>query len=422
MTGVGGAVSVAHRNWTLLVLFVANVLSFIDRAAFTQLLIRIKIDLFLSDLQVGLLGGTAFSLAYMFLTIPASVLVEFVPNRATFLFFAICSWSVFSCSSSVKRFGFLFISRMGVGLGEASLSPTAYGLIADLFSLESRGRALGIYITASFVGVGISFFISSVVLRALWAPFNLKPWQFCFVSLGLIGFLFSFVICTIAEPRVSRKLPDVSSLFLSIVRQRRVLGLFLGAVFFFAVCMSSFGVFIIFFMKAQVNGLHESDAAFMLGVLESLLGLLGCLSGGLLNDQLEKRKIALGTNIALICFVSLYGLLSVIRCFVFDLFWTTWCAGGVFLLEGAVFTMLASVLQKMAPKNGKTLMSGIYMVRLFVFFFFSLLVSPSNLFFFFFCSSASFLLGFWLVPFALGCFLISCLQTILLHLCCSSLA
>lgn len=167
--------SLLSAYWTLAVLFVVNVFSFVDRAVFTQLLVRIKPDLGLSDIQVGLIGGTAFSMAYMIVTIPVSVFVEFLPSRRLFLFGAILIWSCFSAASCVKRFAFLFLCRMGVGLGEAVLSPTAYGLLSELFSVGKRGLALGVFITASFLGVGLSFFISSVVLaQTSRAPLGLQ--------------------------------------------------------------------------------------------------------------------------------------------------------------------------------------------------------------------------------------------------------
>jgi MFS family permease len=353
------------RHGTLAILFFCNVLSFIDRATFNQLLVRIKADMRLSDVNVGLLGGTAFSLAFMFVTIPASVLIDSVlPSRKRFLFVAVLMWSLFSASSCVSRFGFMFVCRMGVGLGEAVLSPTAYGLIGDLYPPERRGFALGVYVTASFVGVGLSFFIASAVLSQTGlAPFHLHPWQFCFLVLGAVGFCFSFVLCWIREPpRDVAAMPKIEEMFGVLLGEKRRFFLpFYLSVFFFALCMSSWSVFVMIFFK----NLHvpEAQAALILGVVESCLGLLGCVAGGLLNDLLEMRSTKVGSMVsfAVLLLLVMHAVFSVSRALTSGIFLSFWLSGGVFLLEGALFTMLASMLQSKSSPNTRSFVSGVYM-------------------------------------------------------------
>jgi MFS family permease len=215
--------------------------------------------------KVGLLGGTAFSLAYFFVTIPAAVLIEYLPSRKKFLFFAILAWSLFSAASCVRRFAFMFLCRMGVGLGEAVLAPTAYGLLSDLYPPDKRGRALGTYIMGSFVGVGLSFFISSVVLQTTTlAPWKLTSWQFCFVILGIVGFASSFLLLTIKEPRKTTLncTPDFTVVISAMKRKKSFFAPFYFAVFLFCVCMSSWAVWVMFFFQSIIDVPPVSDLFF----------------------------------------------------------------------------------------------------------------------------------------------------------------
>ena len=89
-----------------------------------------------------------------------------------------------------RNFLGLFLARVGVGVGQAALSPAAYSMISDYFPKEKLGRALGVYQAGAFVGAGLSFLIGGLVIRFAMGSPDLSlplvgavaPWQVVFIS------------------------------------------------------------------------------------------------------------------------------------------------------------------------------------------------------------------------------------------------
>src|ERR1700761_4080791 len=127
--------------YIVLVLTAVYMLSFVDRAILGLLVQPIKRDLGISDTQVGLLAGPAFSLFYTFMGLPLGRFVD-TRNRRNLVAVCIVVWSFFSSSCSVaKSYLTLFFSRMGVGVGEAGLGPAAYSIISDYFPKDRMSAA-----------------------------------------------------------------------------------------------------------------------------------------------------------------------------------------------------------------------------------------------------------------------------------------
>ena len=119
-------------------------------------------------------------------------------------------WSLATAATGLgKSFWHIFVARMGVGVGEAALSPATYSMITDLFPKEKLGRALAVYSIGSFIGGGLAFLIGGAVLSALGdmesvaIPLvgELKPWQLTFIIVGLPGILLAIIFSiTIKDP------------------------------------------------------------------------------------------------------------------------------------------------------------------------------------------------------------------------------
>jgi len=122
------------RAWYMVILLtILYMFSFLDRTIIVLLIEPIKADLGLSDTQLSLLYGFAFALFYTFLGIPIARMAD-RRNRRTIIMWGVAIWSVMTAICGITRnFGQLFIARMGVGVGEAALSPAAYSLISDSF-------------------------------------------------------------------------------------------------------------------------------------------------------------------------------------------------------------------------------------------------------------------------------------------------
>src|SRR5215472_14098694 len=112
---------------------VCYTLSFVDRQILSLLVAPIKQDLGISDTRIGLLQGTAFALFYTVLGLPLGRLAD----RRNLIAAGVFLWSLMTGLCSVTAsFRSLFLARIGVGVGEASLAPAAHSTIADYFPTE----------------------------------------------------------------------------------------------------------------------------------------------------------------------------------------------------------------------------------------------------------------------------------------------
>lgn len=207
--GAGQSFPSAGAAWFLVaMLTIAYVLSFIDRYILGLLIEPIKADLALTDEQIGWVLGPAFAIFYATMGLPLGWLVD--RKRRTWIVAAgIAVWSFATAVSGLARnFWHLFIARMTVGIGEATLSPSAMSMIADSFPPERRGKPIGVYVAALSLGGGLASLIGGGVL--VWAKTTqnidvpllgpLAPWQITFFAVGLPGLLLAGVFALLKEP------------------------------------------------------------------------------------------------------------------------------------------------------------------------------------------------------------------------------
>ena len=186
----------ARAGWFLVIMLtIAYIFSFIDRYILGLLIEPIKADLDLTDEQIGWVIGPAFAIFYATMGLPLGWLVD--RKRRTWIVAAgIFVWSFATAISGLaKSFWHLFFARMMVGVGEATLSPSAMSMIADSFPPDKRAKPISVYVAAVSLGSGIASLIGGAVL--IWAkttesvavPFvgDLAPWQLTFFAVGLPG-------------------------------------------------------------------------------------------------------------------------------------------------------------------------------------------------------------------------------------------
>ena len=158
----------AAVGWYVTVLLALGyVVSFIDRYMITLLVEPIKHDLNLSDTQIGLLQGLAFGVVYAVAGLPIGWLVDRA-SRRRIVTAGIFGWTAMMVFSGLSRsFTALFISRSGVGIGEAALSPAGLSLISDHFPPERRSRAISVFMLGSSIGSGLSIIIGGTIVAAV---------------------------------------------------------------------------------------------------------------------------------------------------------------------------------------------------------------------------------------------------------------
>ncbi len=203
---VGGA----YAKYVLALLILVYAMNFIDRQILSILAEDIKRDLHLTDAELGFLYGTAFAVFYALFGIPLGRLADnWVRTRLLSLGLAV--WSTMTVVSGLSTsFVQLSAARVGVGIGEASASPSAFSMLSDWFPRERRATALALYSSGLYLGGGVSLLIGAVVVKA-WnhaypagGPLGLVGWQAAFLAVGLPGLILSAWVATLREPTRGR--------------------------------------------------------------------------------------------------------------------------------------------------------------------------------------------------------------------------
>ena len=194
-------------SWYVLgVLVLVYILNFIDRQILSILAVDIKRDLGLTDSDLGFLGGAAFAVFYALFGVPLGRLADNW-NRKKLLSIGLALWSTMTALSGFANNKLtLSLARMGVGIGEATASPTAYSLISDYFPKRQRATALAIYSSGLYLGGGVSLLIGAKIGQ-VWnaaypggGPLGLVGWQAAFLAVGIPGLLMALWVATLREP------------------------------------------------------------------------------------------------------------------------------------------------------------------------------------------------------------------------------
>jgi MFS family permease len=194
--------------YVVIVLMLANVSSFIDRQILALLVGPIKRDLHLSDTEMSLLMGFSFALFYTLFGIFIGHFADKF-NRRNIIIAGVTMWSLMTAlCGGIKNYTQFFFARMGVGVGEATLSPSAYSLISDYFPPSKLSRALSTYSMGVFLGMGLAILVGAGLISALptegmvHIPIfgSIYPWQLMFFYIGLPGLLIALLVLSIKEP------------------------------------------------------------------------------------------------------------------------------------------------------------------------------------------------------------------------------
>lgn len=150
----------AIRAWLwVFILLIAYSSAFADRQVLSLLVDHIKADLHVSDTAFGLLQGLSFALLYATAGVPIGHLVD-RKSRRTIIACGVFTWSVMTAlCGTASHYGQLFLYRVGVGVGEGSLSPAAFPIMADLFPPRRLPLAVSVYTTGAGLGAGTALLV-----------------------------------------------------------------------------------------------------------------------------------------------------------------------------------------------------------------------------------------------------------------------
>ncbi len=267
-------------------LIVVYTFNFIDRQIVGILAGPIKAELGLSDTQLGMMGGLAFALFYTALGVPIGLLAD-RRSRVWIMTVALALWSGFTALCGVaQNFWQLFLSRMGVGVGEAGGVAPAYSLIADYFPPAERARALAVYSFGIPLGSAAGIFLGGWIASTI-------DWRTAFIVVGLAGLALAPIFRLVVRdpvrgrfdpPRAQTTAPPFGEVMRTLAAKPSFWLLSFGA----GSC-SILGYGLIFWLPsffARTYGLELLEVSQFYGSIILVGGVIGIWGGGWLGDRL----------------------------------------------------------------------------------------------------------------------------------------
>jgi MFS family permease len=363
------------------VLTLLYVFSFIDRQILNLLVRPIRRDLEISDTEMSLLMGFSFAVFYTFFGILLGRLAD-SRSRRGIISAGVAVWSLMTAGCGMAgNFLQMLLFRMGVGVGEAALSPAAYSLISDYFPKQRLATALSVYSMGIYIGSGLAFFLGGLVVsvaasQATWhVPLigATRPWQVIFFIVGLPGVLLAILTFTIREParrgvRLAKTRDGTTRPVQVPVRESLAFfrqnwhTLVCHNVGFALLSFSSYGSSAwipTFFVRN--HHWTEARAGMVYGTIVAIFGTLGIVAGGRLADWMSERgyrdstmRVGFLVSLAWIPTGILYPILP-------DAHWAVVLLVPTILLTSAPFGVAPAAIQQMMPNVLRGQASAIYL-------------------------------------------------------------
>lgn len=288
-----------YTAYLIFILLLAYTFSFIDRQILSLLVEPMKRDLDITDTEMSLLQGLSFALFYTLMGLPLGRVAD-SKSRRGLIAGSIFLWSIMTAACGLaKSYWSLFFARMGVGVGEAGLSPAAYSLIADSVEKKHLAKAISIYTMGIYLGGGMALIVGGMVIQ--WAaefstislPLigEIYAWQAVFLAVGLPGLLLVPFLFTLKEPKRTKAqaepvpVGDVVGYFKE--NKKTVLLHNFGAAL---ASIAGYGALAwVPSYLIRVHGMTGGEVGLAFGLIVLFCGAGGVLTGGAIADRLFKK-------------------------------------------------------------------------------------------------------------------------------------
>lgn len=286
------------------VLTLASTFSIIDRQILNVMIGPVKRDLGgISDFQVSLIMGFAFTFLYSIMTYPAGWIADRY-SRRNLMAAGIASWSLLTVlCGTVSQYWHLFLARMGVGVGEATLGPAANSALADYFDAARLPLAIGIVSSAPFIGQGLANIAGGPLIDYLEATPNFVlpvigevfSWQMVFIVVGAPGLLVALAMLGLREPMRRGRMQShargvpMSQVWAFVLQRWK----FFALLFTAYLCLATQGWSLFSWLVEYYVRNHEwtrTEIGLVYGSIALVVGILGSVSGGLGAGYLIARK------------------------------------------------------------------------------------------------------------------------------------
>ena len=338
---------------TVLLFTLIYILSFVDRQIVAVLGTQIRDSLLLSNFQIGLLYGPAFSFVYALAGIPMGRIAD-KTSRKLMICTGLFVWSLMTVLSGfAASFVFLVSARVFVGLSQAMLSPAVYSYLADAFSPKHRATVFSIYASGIFIGVGLSFLVGGTVSLQY-------DWRVAMITVGIPGLVLAPIVWLfVREPDKKRKADkeegNIVSDLRTLLSKKSVIFHLIG--FSFLACM---GYTILAFIGNVFNDIHQRpDLIPLYGWFMFGVGVMVILSGKT-ADKLAQLKPERRY------FMGVFAALGGVPFYALGLYAGTPEMAFLFMGIGVLFAssyngVAAAIIQYFVPSRKRALAGGLYL-------------------------------------------------------------
>ena len=338
---------------TVLLFTLIYILSFVDRQIVAVLGTQIRDSLLLSNFQIGLLYGPAFSFVYALAGIPMGRIAD-KTSRKLMICTGLFIWSLMTVLSGfAASFVFLVSARVFVGLSQAMLSPAVYSYLADAFSPKHRATVFSIYASGIFIGVGLSFLVGGTVSLQY-------DWRVAMITVGIPGLVLAPIVWLfVREPDKKRKADkeegNIVSDLRTLLSKKSVIFHLIG--FSFLACM---GYTILAFIGNVFNDIHQRpDLIPLYGWFMFGVGVMVILSGKT-ADKLAQVKPERRY------FMGVFAALGGVPFYALGLYAGTPEMAFLFMGIGVLFAssyngVAAAIIQYFVPSRKRALAGGLYL-------------------------------------------------------------
>lgn len=350
-----------YRIRMIVILFVVCTFNFADRAVFSALAQTIKVDLRLTDLELGLLQGILFALLYAAVGLPIGLLAERV-SRTRIIAAATAIWSAATIATGLAgSLVQLAAARLVVGMGEAGFTPTAASMVADVTPRNRRASAMALILigtpTGYIVGASLAGYIADE-----------HGWRAAFLAFGIPGVIVALALPLLlpepprglADGQIAKSSAPPVGTFLREVWGNRPLKWIIAGGSIAGFGMTSISQFMAVFL-ARSHDLAVREAATTYGLLSGVSLTIGLLAGSTITDALSRRDPrwpAWGAMSGLILAVPLYVLAFRAE--------SLWASGAFLLAAGAsllfYFAPTSGMIQNLLPARMRASGSALYML------------------------------------------------------------
>lgn len=358
-------------------LMAAQSISYVDRMIMGLMVGPVRKSFQISDTQFSLLAGLAFSIFYALMGLPLGRLID-SGRRVGIVSAAMAAWSAMTMACGLTTgFWSLFLARIGVGVGEAALSPAANSIISDYFSRGRLARALSVYMVGVTIGSGLAYMIGGWVVGKTEAMGQVvlplvgarEGWQLVFFIVGAPGLLAALLMLAIREPQRRGLLaegggvavPRLSSTLAWIWTRRGAYGPHLFGMGLFIMAVASVNVWGPEYM-IRTFGLTRAEAGLRYGAVMIVAGTAGLFTGSILADRWFARGVASAHSRTIL--VSMAGMLP---CCGLLAFAPTWglgltCIGAAVYFSAFQGGLAGTVVQLMTPNQMRGQATAVYLL------------------------------------------------------------